>query len=282
MNISPNSVLSREKIVTLGSKLAPSAAILGRLRLRLEEPRTDPDEVINLVRLDPALTFHVTRMSNSILFGVRERHDSLDGAVGRVGFQNIYRLVGLAATKQTCQRDLPTYRLKAGRLWENAVATAAAAEIFALPAGIDPGLAYATGLLRSLGRVVLDAVSCDKCYPGEAEWPLVSDWERATFGVTSTEITTVLLDHWRFPSELVDGIRGHHDPFDEPSSNVSACVLNLACGVSARFGLDLPGEGGHWHRSEAKLTLANFTEPMVEDCTEKAWAHYLSLSATGG
>jgi HD-like signal output (HDOD) protein len=282
MNISPNSVLSREKIVTLGSKLAPSAAILGRLRLLLEEPRTDPDEVINLVRLDPALTFHVTRMSNSILFGVRERHDSLDGAVGRVGFQNIYRLVGLAATKQTCQRDLPTYRLKAGRLWENAVATAAAAEIFALPAGIDPGLAYATGLLRSLGRVVLDAVSCDKCYPGEAEWPLVSDWERATFGVTSTEITTVLLDHWRFPSELVDGIRGHHDPFDEPSSNVSACVLNLACGVSARFGLDLPGEGGHWHRSEAKLTLANFTEPIVEDCTEKAWAHYLSLSATGG
>lgn len=282
MNISPNSVLSREKIVTLGSKLAPSAAILGRLRLLLEEPRTDTDEVINLVRLDPALTFHVTRMSNSILFGVRERHDSLDGAVGRVGFKNIYRLVGLAATKQTCQRDLPTYRLKAGRLWENAVATAAAAEIFALPAGIDPGLAYATGLLRSLGRVVLDAVSCDKCYPGEAEWPLVSDWERATFGVTSTEITTVLLDHWRFPSELVDGIRGHHDPFDEPSSNVSACVLNLACGVSARFGLDLPGEGGHWHRSEAKLTLANFTEPMVEDCTEKAWAHYLSLSATGG
>jgi HD-like signal output (HDOD) protein len=282
MNISPNSVLSREKIVTLGSKLAPSAAILGRLRLLLEEPRTDPDEVINLVRLDPALTFHVTRMSNSILFGVRERHDSLDGAVGRVGFQNIYRLVGLAATKQTCQRDLPTYRLQAGRLWENAVATAAAAEIFALPAGIDPGLAYATGLLRSLGRVVLDAVSCDKCYPGEAEWPLVSDWERATFGVTSTEITTVLLDHWRFPSELVDGIRGHHDPFDEPSSNVSACVLNLACGVSARFGLDLPGEGGHWHRSEAKLTLANFTEPIVEDCTEKAWAHYLSLSATGG
>jgi HD-like signal output (HDOD) protein len=282
MNISPNSVLSREKIVTLGSKLAPSAAILGRLRLLLEEPRTDTDEVINLVRLDPALTFHVTRMSNSILFGVRERHDSLDGAVGRVGFQNIYRLVGLAATKQTCQRDLPTYRLQAGRLWENAVATAAAAEIFALPAGIDPGLAYATGLLRSLGRVVLDAVSCDKCYPGEAEWPLVSDWERATFGVTSTEITTVLLDHWRFPSELVDGIRGHHDPFDEPSSNVSACVLNLACGVSARFGLDLPGEGGHWHRSEAKLTLANFTEPIVEDCTEKAWAHYLSLSATGG
>ncbi len=282
MSISPSSTLSRETIVTLGGKLAPSAAILGRLQLLVREPEADLDEVINLVRLDPALTFHVIRMSNSILFGVRDRHDSLEGAVSRVGFQNIYRLVGLAATQQTCQRDLPTYRLRAGRLWENAVATAAASEVLALPAGIDPGLAYAAGLLRSLGRVVLDAVACDKYYPGEAEWPLVSDWESATFGITATEITATLLDHWRFPADLVDAVRAHHDPFSEPASNVGACVLNLACGVSARFGLDLPGEFGHWRRSEAKLTLANVTEPMIEDCTEKAWAHYQSLCFSVG
>ena len=90
----------------------------------------------------------------------------------------------------------------------------------------------------------------------------------------------MLLDHWRFPAELVDAVRAHHEPFAEPASNVSACVLNLACGVSARFGLDLPGEVAHWHRSEAKLTLAGVTEQMIEDCTEKAWAHYLTLCAS--
>ena len=279
MNSPISTALSRETIVTLGSKLAPSAVILGRLRVLLADQETDLGEVIDLVRLDPALTFHVIRMSNSVLFGARERNDSVEGAVGRVGFQNIYRLVGLAATQQVCQRDLPAYRLKASRLWENAVATAAANEVLALPAGIDPGLAYATGLLRNIGRVVIDAVAAGRSYPGEAEWPLVSDWERSTFGQTSTEVTALLLDHWRFPADLIDAVRAHHDPFSEPASNVGACVLNLACGVSARFGLDLPGETGHWQRTEAKLTLANVTDPMLEDCTEKAWAHYLSLCA---
>jgi len=280
MNSPISAALSRETIVTLGSKLAPSAVILGRLRLLMADQETDLGQVIDLVRLDPALTFHVIRMSNSVLFGARERNDSVEGAVGRVGFQNIYRLIGLAATQQVCQRDLPTYRLKASRLWENAVATAAANEVLALPAGIDPGLAYATGLLRNIGRVVIDAVSAGRCYPGEAEWPLVSEWERTIFGMTSTEVTALLLDHWRFPAELVDAVRAHHEPFSEPASNVGACVLNLACGVSARFGLDLPGETGHWQRTEAKLTLANVTEPILEDCTEKAWTHYLTLCAS--
>ena len=161
--------LSREAIVTLGSKLAPSAVILGRLRVLMHAADTDLEEIVNLIRLDPALSFHVIRMSNSILFGVRERNDSLEGAVCRVGYRNVYQFVGLAATHRVCQSDLATYRLKAGRLWENAVATAAAAEVLALPAGIDPGLAYATGLLRSIGRVIIDAAAGDNVYPGESE-----------------------------------------------------------------------------------------------------------------
>jgi HD-like signal output (HDOD) protein len=275
-------LLNREFIITLGSKLAPAAITLGRLRPLLADPRTDAEEVINLIRLDPALSFHVIRMSNSVLFGLRERNDSLEGAVGRVGFHEIYRLVGLAATHQACQRDLITYRLKAARLWENAVATAAAAEVLALPAHEDPGLAYTMGLLRNLGRVIIDDFAREIVYPGEAEWPLVAEWEKKTFGVTAAEVTATLLAHWRFPHELVDAVRAHLDPFAEPASNVGACVLNLACGVSARFGLDLPGETAHWARSEAKLTLAGVTEPVLELCTERARAHYAALCASVG
>lgn len=274
--------LTRENIVSLGSKLAPSAATFGRLRILLEDPDTENEEIVNLVRLDPALTFHVVRMSNSVLFGARERTDSLEGAVGRVGFQEIYRVVGLAATHQTCQRDLPTYQLKASRLWENAVATAAAAEVLALPAGGDAGLAYATGLLRSLGRVIIDGAANGQVYPGESEWPSVTEWERRTFGVTSSEVTVTLLEHWRFPADLVDSIRGHFDPLADTTSNVGACVLNLACGVAARFGLDLPGESGHWLPDDAKLTLAGVSEADLETCATRARAHYSALCASVG
>jgi HD-like signal output (HDOD) protein len=272
--------LTRETIITLGNKLAPAAATFGRLRTLLLDPDTDLQDIIKLIRLDSALTFHVVRMSNSVLFGMRDRTDSLDVAVGRVGLSEVFRLVGLAATRQLCQRDLLTYRLTASRLWENAVATAAAAELLGQRAGRDAGLAYTAGLLRTVGRVILDGAAFGKAYPGEAEWPSVAEWEKKTFGMTASEVTTILLEHWRFPSELVDAIIGHYQPLGADGVNISACVLNLACGVAARFGLDLPGEEGDWVCTPAKLTLAGVTETDLEECANRARAHYVLLCAS--
>lgn len=272
--------LSRETIITLGNKLAPAAVTFSRLRAMLMDPNTDLGDISQLIRLDQALTFHVVRMSNSVLFGMRERTDCLDTAVGRVGLGEVFRLVGLAATQQICQRDLKTYRVTASRLWENAVATAAAAELLAQRAGRDPGLAYTAGLLRTVGRVIIDGAGLGKVYPGEAEWPSIVDWEKATFGVTSSEVTTTLLEHWRFPDELVEAVRGHFEPVGAEGVNLSACVLNLACGVAARFGLDLPGEEGVWDCTPAKLTLAGVTEADLDECANRARAHYVLLCAS--
>jgi HD-like signal output (HDOD) protein len=272
--------LSRDQIIALGNKLAPAAATFGRLRALLLDPDTSLDEILHLIRLDPALTFHVVRMSNSVLFGLRERTDSLDIAVARVGLSEIFRLVGLAAVQQVCQSDLRRYRLKASRLWENAVATAAAAEVLAGRAGRDPGLAYTAGLMRTLGRVILDSAPQGLDYPGEAEWPSIREWEQMVFGITANEVATTLLDYWRFPADVVESIQGHFDPMSTDRSNIGACVLNLSCGVAARFGLDLPGEGGHWICTPAKLTLAGVSESDLEDCATRARAHYVLLCAS--
>lgn len=273
--------ISRETILQLGTKLAPAAVTFSRLRTMLLDPDTGLDEIVQLIRLDPALTFHVVRMSNSVLFGLREKTDSLEMAVGRVGLGEIFRLVGLAATQQVCQRDLGAYRLCAQRLWENAVATAAAAEVLANRGGRDAGLAYTAGLLRTVGRVILNGAAEGKVYPGEAEWPSVAEWEKATFGLTASDVTTTLLQHWRFPAELVESIRGHFDPLaNTEESNIGACVLNLSCGVAARFGLDLPGEAGGWLCSPAKLTLAGVSEADLEECATRARAHYVLLCAS--
>ncbi len=273
--------LSRETILTIGNHLAPAAATFSRLRTLLLDPETELEEIVRLIRLDPALTFHVVRMSNSVLFGLRERTESLDVAVGRVGLGEVFRLVGLAATQQVCQRDLVTYRLGANRLWENAVATAAAAELLGQRAGRDAGLAYTAGLMRTIGRVILDGAARGQVYPGEAEWPSVAEWEKKTFGVTSAEVTTLLLTHWRFPAEMVESVRDHFEPLADPNaSNIGACVLNLACGVAARFGLDLPGEEGDWLCTPAKLTLAGVSETDLEECANRARAHYVLLCAS--
>jgi HD-like signal output (HDOD) protein len=272
--------LDRETIVSLGTKVAPSAAIYGRLCGLLDDPRTSTDDIVKLIRMDQALTFHVIRVSNSVIFGLHVQNDTLEAAVGRVGFREIYRMVGLAATQQVCQRDLVAYRLRAGRLWENSIATAAAAEVLAPTAHVEPGLAYTAGLLRTLGRVIIDNVAAGHAYPGEAEWPLVAEWEQATFGITATEVTAILLEKWHFPPEIVDAIRCHFDPFSGLETNGMGCLLNLACGVVARLGLDLPGESGHWIGSPTELRLANLPESVLEECEARARAHYAAMCAT--
>jgi len=198
-----------------------------------------------------------------------------------VGLSEIFRLVGLAAVHQVCQSDLTRYRLKANRVWENAVATAAAAEVLAGRANRDAGLAYTAGLMRTIGRVILDAAPDAQYYPGEAEWPSLAEWEHMVFGVTSAEVATTLLDYWRFPADVVESVQGHFDPMASADrSNIGACVLNLACGVAARFGLDLPGESGNWICTSAKLTLAGVSEADLEDCATRARAHYVLLCAS--
>ena len=80
---------------------------------------------------------------------------------------------------------------------------------------------------------------------------------------------------------VVESIRGHFDPMADPeASNVGACVLNLACAVAARFGLDLPGESGGWLCTPAKLTLAGVSEPDLDECANRARAHYVLLCAS--
>lgn len=271
--------LDRATIVQLGDSLAPAAAIYARLREVLDDPDAGSDEVMHLIRMDPALTFNVIRLSNSAIFGVRGTNESLEGAVARLGMRRVLQVVGLAAAHQACQRDLMHYRLPALRLWENAVATAAAAEVLAVPNGSDPGLLYLAGLLRTLGRVIMDTYAVGRVYPGEAEWPLVAEWERQNFGLSAIEVTEILLSHWRFPEQVIDAIRSHADPLGQSEPNVGACVLNLACGVAARFGLDLPGEAGLWQINDAKLALARVTPECLEECAARAKEHYTALCA---
>ena len=119
--------LGRDTIISLGSKLPPALGIFGRLRTLLDDADCDLDEIVELLRVDPALTFQIIKLSNSALYGLKSRTQTLDEAVARVGFGEIHQLVGLIVSRQSFQGDLANYGIPAGRLWENAVAVGALA-----------------------------------------------------------------------------------------------------------------------------------------------------------
>lgn len=263
--------LGRDTIISLGSKLPPALGIFGRLRTLLDDADCDLDDIVELLRVDPALTFQIIKLSNSALYGLKSRCQTLDEAVARVGFGEIHQLVGLVVSRQVFQGDLKNYGIPAGRLWENAVAVGALATAFATRSGASSGSAYSSGLLRNLGKIILNNHTSAVAYPGEEAQPDVFAWEKSLHDTTSPEATALLLDHWRFPFDISGAVCTHTHPDTAGEFTAGAATLHLACSYAAEWGCALPGEGlSLWKRDDALLALVGIDSELVEGAVADA------------
>lgn len=270
--------LDHDTIVSLGSRLPPSLGVLGRLQSLLEEADSDLDDIVELVNIDPALTFQVIKLANSALYGLRSRCESLEDAVARVGFGDIHQIVGLAVSRHTFQGELPVYEIAGGRLWENAVAIGTLNAEFATLAGADARAAYATGLLRNIGKVVLNNFAPQDLYPGEAVAPSVHAWEKQQHGTTAADVSAVLLDHWRFSAETVGAVCAHHAPEERPEFAGAAARLHLACGIVVGWGCALPGESTGWRVDAAMFERAGVPTEETSAAVERAHARFVACA----
>ena len=267
--------LTRETIITLGNKLVPAAATFSRLRILLLDPDADLQEIIKLIRLDQALTFHVVRLSNSVLFGFAEASTSLEESINRIGFREVYRLVGLAATNQLFPKELTLYAVRGDLVWENSLASALAMERLARSQGADDEqTAYTIGLLRSAGKVLFTRLAAQPGlriapYPGPEVEPHLGDWERGIFGMDSPEAAAELMEHWKFDATIRQAIRHQYDPLLSPEAPSEAALLNCAGWVVHQLGKSLPGEAAYWRRDPAKLEKAGILAEVVDGVVEE-------------
>ncbi len=262
--------LGHDTIISLGSKLPPALGIFSRLRAMLDDADTDLDDIVELLRVAPALTFQIIRLSNSALYGLRSRSQTLDEAVARVGFGEINQLVGLVVSRQVFQGDLAHYGIKAGQLWTNAVAVGSLTSAFATRLGGNAGSAYSAGLMRNLGKIILNNHTGAVKYPGAAAEPDIFAWEKSVHGVTSPEATAVLLDHWRFPIDISGPICTHVTPETAGEFSVGAANLHLACALAAEWGQALPGESTGWRRDAEMCALTGLDADHLEGAVADA------------
>lgn len=270
--------LGHDTIVSLGSRLPPSLGVFGRLQGMLEDPDVDLDDIVDLVKIDPSLTFQIIKLANSALYGLRSRCESLEEAVARVGFGDIHQIIGLAVARHSFQGELSVYDIAGGRLWENAVAAATLSSTFAELAGNDSKHAYATGLLRNIGKIVLNNHAGHLRYPGEELAPDVQVWEKAQHGFSSAEVSGILLDHWRFAPEMFNAVCSHRNPRECVEFSASAARLHVACGMVAEWGCHLPGESTGWSRDDAMLELAGIPKEGFEGAVTRAKEQFVKYS----
>ena len=238
--------ISREMLLHVVKTLPAAPRIMSQLGHLLLDPNSDMGEITNLLRADAALTARIIRISNSAVYNTGQPHGSLEEALARVGYTEVYRLVGLAAIAQMGDYELPLYGISGAALRENSLLTALIIENLADAAQIDPRVAYTAGLLRSVGKNALDRLarngSPTQSYPGRESGQL-GDWETSRLGLNNCEAAAMILREWRFPNAMVEAIRDHYRP---SSASLFARLLNLAAGAAERGGHGLPGENDYW------------------------------------
>ncbi len=268
--------LTADKFAAAAERLPTAPQIFSRLNAAMKNPDISVEEIVSVVQLDAALSARVLRLSNSAQYGGCGNINNLGEAINRTGFQEVYRLVGAAMSSQLYITGLPVYGVGGDELWGNSLTCAIALEHLSDAAGEDRRVGYTLGLLRSVGRLLLQRLASSALVPPlsgrKATAALVGAWERETFGVTSAEAAERLFSLWRFPERLAEPIHFQFKPLSAPQRVRFAALLHLAGYIADRLGHSLPIENEAWTRDEDVLLMAGLEPETFEVCLEKIQA----------
>ena len=204
-----------------------------RLIGALDDPETGIEELAQIIQLDTSLAGSTLRLANSAYFAAGSAVDTLNGALMRLGIREVYRLSALALAGRWFNQKVDGYGWQPGDYCRISLVTALAAEGLAEHTGeVDPGKAYAAGLVHEIGKLAV-AYSCSDQFPAirehiDAAGGTWIDAERAVLGFSHVEISTSLLRSWNFPENLVSA--AHYNP---PTAEVPAEFLPLVAHVHA-------------------------------------------------
>lgn len=251
-------------------KTLPAAPqILSQLGHLLLDINSDLTDITLLLKRDAALTARIIRISNSAIYNTGLPFASLEEALARVGYTEVYRLTGFAAVAQLADQHLALYGTTGAQLRENALLTALILEAAAPEAGLDAREAYTAGLLRSTGKIALDRLVKGRnvTFPGGGHESLPA-WETVHLGLTNAEASALILGEWRFPADTVEAIRDHY--LEEPSAFALTHLLHLAADAAERRGQGLPGEAKCWAENPDAYAAAGISPDAFKRSVETA------------
>ena len=257
----------------VAEKLPSSPHILSELQTLLNNPDNGVEEVAVLLRQDQGLTARVVRIANSIVFNRGEAVGSLEESLSRIGYAEVHRMAGAAVLRQLSSIEFTFYPISKVEFSRNSLLVACLMEEIGSHSGTNPQVAYTAGLLRSIGKLMIDTVARTD-FRGRQAPPIGEEgllaWEQKFFGITHPEVASAVLRAWRFPVEVFVPIRDHllHRLAVDP---LPACkMLHLAAATAEKRGWGLPGESIYWGAAEAIQEELRLSSQDLADILERA------------
>jgi two-component system, cell cycle response regulator len=208
-------MIDAEKI--LGSSQLPTLPSVAMKLLELaRDPETEFDDVIAVVKSDPAIMTKILKAANSSFFGFKSPVTSIERAVPLLGTTVVttlalsFSLVDAAMASGPLAQHYTAY-------WKQSIVQAVSAEVLAEHyAKTLSSDCFLTGLLLDLGRLAILKTASQEYLPVLVDWESqggsLPDLERARLGVDHVRIGVELMRKWKLPARLIEAVSRHHQP----------------------------------------------------------------------
>ena len=219
--------------------LPPFPAVALQLLNLLDDSDVPMKKIVDVLRVDPALSAEILRVSNSALYGLSRRIDNVSHAIVVLGTEVVKRLALTVALGRFSHSFLRNKSLRI--CWDHSVACALVAEELAMAMDQPKDRAYTAGLLHDVGRLALLS-----CYPGEYGNLLAVarendfdelECEQQLFDVDHCAAGEWLGRHWNLPPEFVNAIAHHHTAEAKDKSLLS--IVTAANSVADAIGFNV-------------------------------------------
>jgi putative nucleotidyltransferase with HDIG domain len=189
----------------------------------------------------------VLRAANSAIYGLARQIRSIDEAIFRIGFREVWTIAAALKAKDLFRASRAEWNAMAGLLWEHALKTAMVARAIGRHAHVQgTEELFTAGVLHDLGKLILSQAAPGYALlanNGALRGRELTLREMDFFGTSHAIVGAELLRRWDLPDSLSSIVERHHeDIFVEDPLRRQRAILALANEMAHACDAFGPGE----------------------------------------
>jgi HD-like signal output (HDOD) protein len=182
-----------------------------------DDPSSTASDLLRVIMSDPPLAAKLLRVANSVHFHRGHDVSDLQSAIVRLGFSNVRNLLMGVAVIRSFNGFFVGAPYTREDFWVHSIAVGVTASRLSNGSEqLSASSSFVMGLLHDIGKLVLDRAARETFAQAihlaqDGKIPLF-EAERLRLGCDHAAIAGELLTRWKFPRELVEPVRWHHEP----------------------------------------------------------------------
>ncbi len=224
--------LTLEEILKRNIKIPVCPTVFLSLVEALNNAKQQNDKLVDMLSSDASLTAQILKSANSAFYGSVRTVRSVDDAIVRLGYTEIWSIAAACKGKEMFKATTPQMEQFFAEQWDHSLKTG----IFArtLARRLNPRFAdlfFTAGILHDIGKLLLAQAGKDYlelCNKGQLFGEELVKREQQIYGTQHASLGAELLRFWKIPDLVVKPIAAHHDKPSDASTKDSWRILAVA------------------------------------------------------